>query len=62
MIIRMHQLNVGVPRYIDLHPEPKRIILVETKAIRVSLMHKRKDAGRHALSKCSHRWVGRLPN
>ena len=41
MIIRMHQLNVGVARYIDLHPEPKRIILVETKAIRVSLIYER---------------------
>src|ERR1700690_1560848 len=47
MIIGMHQLDVGVPRYIDLHPEPKRIIFGETKVIRVSLIHERKGAGRH---------------
>jgi hypothetical protein len=46
MIIGMYQLNVGVPRYIDGHPEPKRIILGETKVIRVSLIHERKDTGR----------------
>jgi hypothetical protein len=46
MIIGMHQLDVGVPRYIDLHPEPKRIILGETKVIRVSLIYERKGAGR----------------
>src|SRR6202166_833827 len=47
MIIGMYQLDVGVPRYIDLDPEPKRIILGETKVIRVSLIHECKGAGRH---------------
>jgi hypothetical protein len=46
MVIGMHQLDVGVPRYIDLHPVPKRIILGKTKVIRVSLIHERKDARR----------------
>jgi len=36
MIIGMDELDVGVPGYIDLHPEPKRIIVSETKVIRVS--------------------------
>src|SRR5580658_10705654 len=38
MIIRMYQLDVRVPRYIDLHAEPEGIILGETKIIRVSLI------------------------
>jgi hypothetical protein len=46
MIIGMHELDVGVPRYIYLHPEPKRIILGKTEVIRVSLIYERKDAGR----------------
>jgi hypothetical protein len=49
MIIGMYQLDVGVPRCIDLHAEPKRIILGETKVIRVSLIHKRKRTGRQCV-------------
>ena len=46
MISGMYQLDVRVPRCIDLNPEPKRIILGETKVIRVSLIYERKGAGR----------------
>jgi hypothetical protein len=49
MIIGMYQLDVGVPRHIDLDPEPKWIVLSETKVVRISLIHVRKSARRQCV-------------
>src|SRR5579883_2637026 len=45
MIIGMYQLDVGVSGDRDLHPEPQRIILGETKVISVSFIDEREGAG-----------------
>ena len=46
-VVGMYQFDVGVPRYTRFQSQPKRIVLGETKVIRVSLIHERKGAGRH---------------
>ncbi len=48
-VVGMYQFDVGVPRYTRFQSQPKRIVLGETKVVRICLIHERKSAGRHRI-------------